>query len=153
MLTRMTNDNGFSRLSGFSPLLRLHDQMNRLFENFFEDLPQVRPYGASYPALNLWEDADNAYVEAELPGLTLDDVEVFLTGNELTINGERRIPNQENANWHRRERSQGRFSRRVTIPWAVDADKVEARLSDGVLCIKLPKSESAKPRKVKLLNA
>src|SRR3712207_4969423 len=100
MLARMMNDYG--NYGVFSPLLRLHDQMNRLFENFFEDLPQTRPYGAAYPALNLWEDGDNAYVEAELPGLTLDDVEVLVTGNEVTINGERKIPTQDGANWHRR---------------------------------------------------
>jgi HSP20 family protein len=150
MLSRMMNDFGYG--SSFRPLLRLHDQVNRLFENFFEDLPTARPYGAAYPALNLWEDGDNAYVEAELPGLTLEDVEVMVTGDEVTINGARKLADAGGASWHRRERSQGQFSRRVALPWQIDADKVEARLTDGVLCIKLPKAERAKPKKVKLLT-
>lgn len=154
MLSRMMNDFGYGNAygTGFQPLLRLHDQMNRLFEGFFEDLPQARPYGAAYPGLNLWEDGDHAYIEAELPGLTLEDVEVLVTGDEVTINGTRKLADAGDASWHRRERSQGQFSRRVTLPWQIDADKVEARLTDGVLCIKLPKAESAKPKKVKLLT-
>jgi len=145
MLARMMND--------ISPLFRLHDQVNRLFESFSEDVPRVRPYGAAYPALNTWEDGDSAYVEAELPGLTLDDVEVLVAGSELTINGERKIAGPGDASWHRRERSYGRFSRKLTLPWEVDADRVEARLRDGVLTVRLPKAEAVKPRKVKLLSA
>jgi len=161
MLARMMNDLnpafGNPAFGPFAPLMRLRGEMDRLFENFFEDLPSARPYGAGYPGVNLWEEGDSAYLEAELPGLTLDDVEVYVTGNEVAINGQRRIGGQEDAkqdgvNWHRRERSQGRFSRTMTLPWEIDADKVEARLQDGVLTVKLPKCESCKPRKVKVLT-
>ena len=145
MLTRMLND--------FAPLLRLQNEMNRLFEDFFEDMPANRPYGRQYPAMNLWEDGDAAYVESELPGLTLEDLDVSVRGNELTISGERKIAEQKEANWHRRERGYGRFTRTLQIPWEIDADKVEATLRDGVLTVKLPKSESAKPRKVQVLTA
>jgi len=145
MLARMMNQ--------FTPLMRLQDEMNRLFENFFEDLPAQRPYGAGYPALNTWEDGDAAYVEAELPGMNMDDVEIYVTGKELTIGGERKIAQPEGASWHRRERSQGRFTRTLSLPWDIDADRVEARLQDGVLAIKLPKAETSKPKKVKVLGA
>jgi len=145
MLARMMND--------FTPLMRLQDDMNRLFESFFEDAPQLRGYAAGYPGVNLWEDGDTAYVEAELPGLSMDDVEIYVTGNELTINGERKIAGPENAAYHRRERAAGRFSRMLTLPWEVDADKVEAKLHNGVLTVTLPKCESCKPKKVKVLPA
>jgi len=145
MLTRMMND--------FSPLVRLHNEMNRLFDGFFEDMPRVRPYAASYPALNTWEDGDNAWVEAELPGLGLEDIEVLVNGGEVTINGERKLGEPQGATWHRRERSHGRFSRTLTLPWDVDADKVHATLRDGVLTVQLPKAETAKPKKVKVLSA
>ena len=145
MLTRMMND--------FAPLFRLQNEMNRLFEDFFEDMPATRPYGRQYPAMNLWEDGDAAYVESELPGLTLEDLDVSVRGNELTLSGERKIAEQQNANWHRRERGYGRFTRTLQIPWEIDADKVEATLRDGVLTVKLPKAESAKPKKVKVLTA
>jgi HSP20 family protein len=145
MLARMMND--------FAPLARLQDEMNRLFENFFEDSPARRGYAAGYPGVNLWEDGDIAYVECELPGVNMNDLEIFVTGNELTINGERKIAAAENASWHRRERATGRFSRTLTLPWEVDADKVEAKLLDGVLTVTLPKCESCKPKKVKVLTA
>jgi HSP20 family protein len=143
MLNRIMND--------VMPLQRLHNEMNRLFESFFEDMPAVRPYSTGYPALNTWEEGDDAYVEAELPGMKLEDIEVLVVGNELTIRGERKIDEPQQANWHRRERASGSFMRTLSLPWHIDADKVEARLQDGVLMVKLPKSESAKPKKVKLL--
>ena len=146
MLARLMNQ-------PYSPLLRLQNDMNRLIEGFFEDLPESRPYSAGYPALNTWEDGDNAYVEAELPGMTMDDIEVYVLGNELTLSGERKLEQPTDASWHRRERSQGRFSRTLSLPWAIDAEQVEAKLHDGILTVRLPKAESAKPRKIKVLGA
>ena len=154
MLGRMTNDFGMNFGGGVaSPLLRLHGEMNRLFENFFEDAPASRPYAQGWPAMNTWSDGDAAWVEAELPGLEMDDVEVYVSGDELTISGERKIRDPANGQWHRRERSQGRFSRTLSLPWEIDADKVEARLRDGVLTVRLPKCENCKPKKVKVLGA
>ncbi len=152
MLARMSNYSGFGPGGAWSPLLRLHDDMSRLFEGFFEDMPDARPYGAGYPALNTWEDGDSAYVEAELPGLGMDDLEVLVSGNEVTINGQRKIDAAQGATWHRQERSQGRFSRTLSLPWEIDADKVEAKLQDGVLTVRLPKCESCKPKKVKVVT-
>ena len=152
MLARM-NNHGIGPGGALAPLFRLHDDMNRLFEGFFDDMPQGRTYGAAYPALNTWEDGDSAYVEAELPGMGMDDVEVLVAGSEVTINGERKIDAGEGASWHRRERAQGRFSRTLTLPWEIDADKVEAKLADGVLTVRLPKCESCRPKRVKVLTA
>jgi len=144
----------FTRMrSEFAPLMRLQDEMNHLFESVFDDTPAMRGYGTRYPGVNLWEDGENAFVEAELPGLSLDDVEVSVTGGEVTISGERQMAAAENAAYRRRERASGRFSRTVTLPWEIDADKVEAGFHDGVLTVKLPKCESCKPRKVKVLPA
>src|SRR3712207_2900224 len=81
----------------FAPLLRLQSDMNRAFEGFFDDLPANRPYGASFPGVNAWETSDGAYLEAELPGMTMDDLEVLVRGNEVTINGERKLTDQPNA--------------------------------------------------------
>jgi HSP20 family protein len=145
MLARMTND--------FAPLMRLHDQMNEWFENFFEAMPALRGYAAGYPALNLWDDGDNAYVEAELPGLSMDDVELYAHENELTINGRRTFPEAKDGGYRRRERAAGRFSRTVMLPWKIDADKVQAKLTNGVLSVTLPKCAECKPKKVKVLPA
>lgn len=155
LLSRMMND--------FTPLMRLQNEVNRAFEGFFDDLPAARSYAATYPAINVWEDSDGntAYVEAELPGLRNEDLDVSVMGSQVTISGERRIGSltqdeqpqgQPEISWHRRERGQGRFSRTLTLPWDIDPDKVEARLSNGVLTVTLPKSEAARPKKVKLLT-
>jgi HSP20 family protein len=69
-------------------------------------------------------------------------------GNQLTVQGERKAPDVAGAVWVRQERPYGRFMRSVTLPVIVDADKVEASYEDGVLKLKLPKSEAAKPRKI-----
>jgi HSP20 family protein len=140
-------------MSDFRPLLQLQGEMNRMLESFFEDLPASRGYAQGWPALNTWEDGDAAYVEAELPGLSADDVDVYASGAELTISGRRKIDEPEGGTWHRRERSQGRFSRTVSLPWEIDADKIEAKFQDGVLTVRLPKSEAHKPKKVKVLGA
>jgi HSP20 family protein len=145
MLARMLNE--------FAPLYRLHSDMNRLFEDFFQDLPSQRTFAATYPAMNTWEDGDNAYVEAELPGLSMEDIELYVRGNELTLSGQRKIQDPQAGNWHRRERTEGKFTRMIQLPWEIDADKVEARLADGVLTVKLPKCETCKPKKVKVLSA
>src|SRR3954452_11706618 len=148
MLARMTN-----LMNDFAPFFEPAGPMGRLFEEFFTDLPAARPYAAGYPAVNLWEDADAAWVEAELPGLSMDDVEVLVAGGAGTRNGRRDIADPTGADWHRRERARGEFSRTFTLPWPIDADKVEARLQDGVLTVKLPKFESCKTKKVKVLGA
>lgn len=108
-----------------------------------------RRVSAAYPPLDLWQDADNLYVEAELPGMAMDDLEIYVSGgNQLSLQGQRKPPAIEKGNWHRQERGYGQFSRVVTLPDLVDADNVQAQLRDGVLTITLPKREEAKPRRI-----
>ncbi len=129
-------------------LQQLQGEMNRLFERW------AGPTGtgatrAEFPPVNVWEEADQLFVEAELPGLDLKGLEIYVTGgNQLTIQGEAKPPVAEKSVWHRRERQFGRFSRTLTLPYPVDPDKVEARLENGVLQIRLAKHESARPRKI-----
>jgi HSP20 family protein len=129
-----------------NPLQQFQSEMNRLFDRW-SDGGRSGPSG--YPALNVWEDNDHVFVEAELPGVEFKDLEIYVTGgNELTLKGERRSPTSERGVWHRQERSFGRFGRTLTLPFAFDPDKVDARLENGVLTVKLAKHESAKPRKI-----
>ena len=127
---------------------RLQQEMNRLFgSNFANDgWPNL---AGSFPALNIWQDEGTVYAEAELPGMELSDLEIFVTGgNQLTIKGERKQPKLEHGTWHRQERGFGSFARVVNLPVDVNPDRVEARLVNGVLTIRMPKSEAAKPRKI-----
>lgn len=107
-----------------------------------------------YPLVNVREETDAFYVEAEVPGLTQDQVEVFIRGGtELTLRGERKPGGNETGTWHYRERGDGRFHRVLALPVPVDADKVQARLEQGVLRLTLPKTESVKPHRVPVQGA
>jgi HSP20 family protein len=143
---RQTRWNPFG--NAWNPLRQLQQEMGRLFDRWSDEGERLFGH-AGYPALNVWEDNDAVYVEAELPGVEFKDVEVLVTGgNELTVKGERKPTAPESGVWHRQERSFGVFSRTVTLPFAVDADKVEAKLDNGVLQVRLAKHESARPRKI-----
>jgi HSP20 family protein len=104
-----------------------------------------------YPPVNVWEDGEAFYLEAEIPGVDMKDIDLEVVGNELTIKG-RREPvagsEGERPTFHRRERGVGEFSRVVMLPTDVNPDKVEATLRDGVLTITLPKAERVKARKI-----
>ncbi len=120
---------------------RMSDEFNRLFG--------MRPTAEVGPLMNLWADDNNVYAELDLPGVDPAKVEVLVTeGNQLTVQGERTAPEVKGAVWVRKERPVGRFTRQVTLPVLVDADKVDARYEYGVLKLTLPKSEAAKPRKI-----
>ena len=133
-------------LIGGGDARRLRHELNRLFSNIGRDWPGL---AGGYPALNVWQDQPTIYVEAELPGMDLNDLEIYVTGgDQLTIKGERKPIDAGNGTWLRRERGFGQFVRVITLPVPVDADKVEARLTHGVLHLTLPKSEAAKPKKI-----
>ncbi len=104
----------------------------------------------SFPALNVWEQGDDLYAEAELPGISGDDIDVSVVGSDLTIRGKRGPELPAGSSYHRRERGEGEFTRVLRLPIEVDANRVEASLKNGVLLIKLPKAESAKPKKIKV---
>ncbi len=130
-------------------MTRFRQEMDRLFGRWGFDSETWPGLAVSYPAINLWEDADFVYAEAELPGQKLQDLEITVTGdNRLTIKGERKTPAPENAEWHRQERGFGAFERIIDLPVSMDASKVEARFDNGVLTIKMAKSPQAKPRKI-----
>ena len=103
----------------------------------------------AYPAVNVWEDDDNVYVEAELPGLTQEQLQIFVNeGSLLSIQGERKPCETPKDVWHRHERGFGKFNRVLQLPVPVDADKVQAKFEHGVLLLTMPKSAAAKPRRI-----
>ena len=136
------------------PVVRFRDGIDRLMDNFLENAPSEFPFGVwghrTFPALNVWEEGDKLLAEAEVPGLKMDDLEVTVQGDELTIKGERQADEEEDVTYHRRERGLGRFSRVIRLPVEVNADKVQATLRDGVLTITLPKAEAVLPRKIEV---
>jgi len=134
--------------SVWGQLNQFHEEMNRLVNRWGDGRSFMAPV---FPALNVWEESDTLIVEAELPGLELQDLEIFVTGqNQLTLKGERKVNSAKESTQHRQERGFGNFVRTLTLPFPVDDAKVEARLEHGVLTIRLPKHEAAKPRRINI---
>lgn len=140
------NDN--RELALFGPTFS--DLFNEVFAGVPHTVSSASPAATPFPALNAWEDADAVYVEAEVPGLKLENLELTVHDGELSIRGERKSDHPEGATLLRHERAAGPFGRTVRLPDAVDASKVEAALKDGVLTITLPKAAELKPRKIEV---
>jgi HSP20 family protein len=126
------------------------DQLQREMNRLFDASSKGRVYNSpSYPAINIWTNEDGQVISAEMPGVRPDDIDIDVTGDALSISGERK-PDEvaREAHYHRRERSYGLFSRTVQLPFMVDTNKVEASFKNGVLTINLPRAEADKPKKI-----
>jgi HSP20 family protein len=128
--------------------------MNRLrrdLDRLLADWPE-RAGGSmapGFPAMNIWTDEDSAVVTAELPGVSIEDIDISVEKDTLTLRGGRRPEDlEEGVTYHRRERRSGGFNRAFRLPFHVDAEKVEAEFKNGVLSIVLPRAEADKPRKI-----
>ncbi len=129
----------------------LRREMDRLWEGFFGERRGLESAEVWAPALDLSETKDKLIVKAELPGVDPKDVDVSLTGNVLTIKGEKKEEKEEKEeNYHMIERRYGSFVRSIRLPVEVEEDKIEASYKKGVLKIVLPKSEKAKPKGIKI---
>lgn len=134
----------------FEGLTTLRREMDRLWEHFFDGshLP-VSGDGGLEPAVEIADTTDTVIVKAQLPGFTKDQVQVQITDDRLTIKGEmREEEKKEDKNYYRREFRYGAFTRNITLPTAVQADKAEAQLKDGILQITIPKSAQAKAQEI-----
>jgi HSP20 family protein len=135
------------------PYRQFREEMDRVMSDVWGTLA---PLGSSlvgrnaFPAVNVWETDDDVLAEAELPGVSQEGLELDVVGSELTIRGERNLAPTDGTTFHRQERSTGKFRRTLRLPVEVDADKVEAKLHDGVLSVRLPKAARAKPRKIQV---
>jgi len=114
--------------SPFDELDRMRRDMDRLTEAFSTGFFR-EPRAGVFPLMNVTEDKDSYYVRAELPGIKADELDISVTGDTLSISGERKI-------------------RMISLPSQVDTGKVEARCTDGILAVVLPKAEAAKPKQI-----
>jgi HSP20 family protein len=120
----------------------------------FRDMPVLRrvtrPGPAPYPPLELVDKDDKVVFTAIIPGVKRDEVELSVLGDTLTIAGEKKLPETQDANYIRHERPHGTFRRLVDMPYSIDQSKITASYKDGILTITLPKAEEAKPRQIKV---
>jgi len=136
----------------FRELRSLQNDVNRLFSSSFDrsgDSDLMR--GAWSPSVDIYENKDQIVLEAELPGMRPDDVDISVENNVLTIHGERKFEKKdEQDNFHRVERSYGSFTRSFTLPPTVAADSADAIFENGLLRLTLAKREEAKPRRIEV---
>jgi len=138
------------RTFGPTNIWRELDRMQRDMNSLFNEYAPARLRSApGYPAINIWRNDDGLFLHAEMPGIRVEDIEININANELTLTGQRSMDElPEGAVYLRRERNFGKFSRSIQLPFAVNVDKVQASFKDGVLNIALPKAEAEKPKKI-----
>jgi len=138
-----------TRWDPFGEVMTLREAMNSLFEDSFVNPSAARNATLGMP-LDMAETPAAFIVEASLPGVKPEDLDITIQNNVLTISGEthQQQTNGEKPNYHRVERRYGRFSRSISLPTQVQSDKVEAQLTNGILRLEIPKAEAARPRKI-----
>jgi HSP20 family protein len=130
-------------------LRRIQDEINRAFGDNYTAATDVE-----FPPLNIWRGEDGIAITAQVPGVPLEQLDLTVHQNTLTIKGRREPdPYAAEANFHRRERVFGPFARTVSLPYSVDAERVRASAQNGILTIELPRPESDKPRKIAINKA
>ncbi len=123
------------------------DEMNRMLDNFFN---RESSYGADWkPVVDVAETENDIVVKAEIPGIDPKDIDISITGDKLTLKGEKKEEKENTGKcYHRVESSYGSFKRVINLPASVDVDKVKAEGKNGLLEITLPKKEESKTKKI-----
>jgi len=140
-----------SRFDPFREFAVLQDRMNRVFgDQHLRRDDDVSSHGTWVPPVDIYEDENHDLVlKAELPDMTREDIEVTVENNTLTLRGTKKLPaGVKDEQYRRIERNSGTFSRSFTLPNTVDASKVGAEFKNGVLTVRLPFREEARPRTI-----
>ena len=132
-------------------LLRLQEELDRYFGKPQFDLGLTGPN--VFPLVNVFTDADNLVVQAEVPGVKPDELHVQVDPGRLTIGGERTLGGGDKVSFHRRERRPGTFSRTIQLPRDVDPEQAKADYRNGILTVRIPKHAAAKPRTIEVRAA
>lgn len=134
-------------------LAGVQQRMNRLFESAMArtNFDAEGGFGAWSPAADMYETGDSVVVSLELPGLALAEIDLRIDGAELVVEGERKMEREQpGEQFHRVERSYGKFQRRLALPEGIDREGARAAYRDGVLTVTLPKSTEARARRIRL---
>lgn len=154
-----SGDGSMTRRGGRDPFRRLQNEMNRLFENFGSgmswsggsSMQRSGFEGGFSPRVDVSEDAESLKINAELPGMNADDVEITATEDSVTIKGEKKSESTEKGDdFFHSERSYGYFKRSIPLPVDADTDNAEATFKDGVLNIRMPKTGESKAKRLEI---
>jgi len=138
---------------GYGPWDSAWREMDRLRNEFDRLLGGLPRYETAYPPVNLWSGEDKLVLTAELAGVKPEDLDISVEGDVVTLRGTRNAQREETRTYHRAERSSGQFLRTVELPYRVDADKVDAKLANGVLRLTLPRTEAERPKRIEVTSS
>jgi HSP20 family protein len=147
------------RSSEANPILRLQENMNRMFNNFFDsaDLAPFKEDGlGSFPKIDIKETSKAVMITAELPGLDAKDIDISISDDVLTLRGEKNMESEsKEENYYRMERSYGSFHRTIPLPMEVESENVNAEFKNGVLKVTVTKKPEAqrKAKKIEINSA
>ena len=128
-------------------LVSLQRELARVFES--PSGLELGPSGRGvYPAMNVFTDKNGSVLRMEVPGVAPGNIQIETHGRTITVSGKREVKAPENGSFHRRERGVGEFSRSVQLPADLDVSRTEASCKHGILTIRIPKKEEAKPRQI-----
>ena len=130
----------------------VNSEIDRLFDNFLsERMGSSDDLSDGIPAIDVEETEQEFLITSEIPGMQKKDIKISFENNYLNLSGEKKASNEtKDRNFYRKERSYGRFSRSVPVPTGVMLDKIEAEYEQGVLTVKIPKTEEAKPKNIEI---
>jgi HSP20 family protein len=134
----------------YSGLSRLNRLMNEALAGY-----ESESVGSAWtPTVDIREDREHVTITMDLPGVRPDDVKISLENNLLTIRGEKQqTEEKKEERWHRYERSYGMFERSFTLPSTVDPEQIEASSDNGVLTVRIPKAQQARPREIQVRSS
>ena len=140
---------GIVRWEPYRDLVTLREAMDRLFAESFVRPGSAFPTTFEGPAVDMYQTKDEIVVQATIPGVKPEDIDISVTGEILTIKGEFKQEDKiEEGSYVRQERRFGQFSRELSLPTQVNADKAKAEFEHGVLTLHLPKAEAVKPKSI-----
>ena len=127
---------------------QIQKEMNRLLLSSLSNRAH-NPLG--FPPINIWTSEEGQIITAEMPGFNPDDIDINVSADTLTLSGERKFDSDnEKIRFHRQERSYGKFSRKIQLPFMIDTEEVQAGFKDGILEIELARAEADKPKKISI---
>jgi HSP20 family protein len=140
-----------TRWTPFQDMYTLQNSLNSLLRDFDRREDESLASSAFVPPVDIYEDANHVVLKLEVPGMKLEDFDIQLENNTLTVRGERRFQKEtKDENYHRVERRYGSFARVFTLPNTLDQESVKANYDAGVLTIELGKRAEAKPKQIKV---
>ena len=140
----------FDNWSPFFDVAKTLEEMDRIFGAVGRPIGLRSVPRGTLPAINIYNQGDDAILTAEIPGINTDDMELTVLGDSVTLKGERKEQTKKEERFYRKERPMGAFTRTVTLPDPVDPNSVKATYNNGVLTVRMSKAKEAKAKKIKI---